>query len=106
MNKAAVQWMKEHPEFGLEKAAIMHKWRENHPEEALAITLKMQQASAKAKRRKVICVETGQIYDSMTEAARCVPKTSESKISMCCSGKRNTCGGFHWKYASKEVKDG
>lgn len=43
----------------------------------------------------VICIETGIIYESITEA--------EHKLNIshhvweCIKGKRNQCGGYHWK---------
>lgn len=48
---------------------------------------------------KVLCVETNEVFNSIKEA---VSKygLSQGNISMCCLGKRNTCGGYHWKYLS------
>ena len=49
-------------------------------------------------KRKVICIETGKIYDSLLEASKeC--NCSRNHISNCCRGKRNTTGKYHWKYA-------
>ncbi len=45
----------------------------------------------------VMCVETGIIYPSISEAAR---QTKAHNIFYCCTGKRNMSGGFHWKYAT------
>lgn len=98
MIEASVEWMKEHPEFGLARAADMHRWQKEHPEEMAAITKKFQEAGAKAKMKPVRCVETGMIFESQCEAARQVPGTAQSKINMCCSGGRKTCGGYHWEY--------
>ena len=28
---------------------------------------------------------------------------NQSNISMCCNGKRNTAGGFKWKYKEESV---
>lgn len=46
--------------------------------------------------KRVLCVETDTIYNSMQEAER---KTgiNHSKISMVCSGKRKTAGKYHWE---------
>lgn len=46
----------------------------------------------------VICVETGQTYSSMKEAAEAVG-VKASGISLCCKGTRKICGGYHWRYA-------
>lgn len=47
--------------------------------------------------KPVICVETGTVYKSLTEAAKSA-RTTVGYISQCCRKKRNTIGGFHWKY--------
>ena len=98
----ALEWMKQHPEFGKARAQDMLKWQKEHPEEAL----RMRQANAKkaseARKRKVQCIETGEIFESASEAARKVPKTTQSKICMVCRGQRNTCGGYHWRYIEEE----
>lgn len=96
---AALKWMREHPEFGLARAQEMLKWQRENPEEALKIRKENQKKAAAARRRPVICIETGVVYESASEAARQTPKTSQSKICMACRGQRKTCGGFHWKYA-------
>ena len=48
------------------------------------------------KRKTVMCVETGVIYDSMAEAAR-QTGIRQGSISLVCSGSRSVAGGFHWK---------
>ena len=48
-------------------------------------------------KRKVICIETGVVYDSMVEAAAAVGLNSSGHIGQCCKGTRNTAGGYHWK---------
>lgn len=49
-------------------------------------------------RRKVICVETQVIYNSITEAAISV-NASSSHITECAKHQRKTIKGFHWEYA-------
>lgn len=51
--------------------------------------------------RPVICVETGEIFPSTTKAAL-VTGTDQSSISCCCLGKRQTAGGFHWRYFAQK----
>lgn len=46
-------------------------------------------------KKKVICVETGKIFDSLTKAEDYIG-ISRTAISRCCSGKQITCGGYHW----------
>lgn len=46
-------------------------------------------------KKRVICLETNEIFDSMTEAQK-IKKVNN--ISLCCSGKYKTAGGYHWRY--------
>ena len=48
-------------------------------------------------KRKIICIETNKIYDSIIEASKDV-KISNGVINACCRGKIHTASGFHWKY--------
>ena len=50
-----------------------------------------------AKFRKVKCVTTGKIYNSIKEAADELG-LYHSNIVACCNGRRATCGGLKWKY--------
>lgn len=45
---------------------------------------------------KVLCVETGIIYESGRQASE-ITGTSRSGISNCLRGKRKRAGGYHWK---------
>lgn len=56
---------------------------------------KVKKNVGKGRSKKVLCIETGQSYDSMTEAAR-QTGIAQSNISQCCNGKNKTAGGFHW----------
>lgn len=47
--------------------------------------------------KKVICIETQKIYESLTEAEKDCPVTA-SCISHCCRGKIKTAGGYHWEF--------
>ena len=46
--------------------------------------------------KKIQCVETGIIYDSITEAAQAINR-SPNGICSCLNGKQNVCAGYHWK---------
>lgn len=48
-------------------------------------------------QKAVICVETGTLYSSATEAAKSTG-IAQSNISMVARGVRKTAGGYHWKY--------
>ena len=54
--------------------------------------------SGKARRKPVLCVETGIVYPSVSIAAISV-KGLYGNISSCCNGKRNTAYGYHWQYS-------
>ena len=47
--------------------------------------------------KKVICIESGVIYQNAYEAQRKLG-FKQTNICACCIGKRKTCGGLHWKY--------
>ena len=49
--------------------------------------------------KPVMCIETGKIYASYTEAGEDI-KTDAAHIGECISGKRSTAGGYHWKLVS------
>ena len=90
------------------KLSEAHK-RENLSEETLR---KMSEArkgkhlSEEQKRklvesnsRKVLCVETGTIYNSVNQAALNTGSHGPN-ISAVCRGKTNTAAGYHWKYVN------
>lgn len=47
--------------------------------------------------KKVLCIETGEVFESTKDACR---KTGivYSSISRVCNGKYETAGGYHWHY--------
>lgn len=49
-------------------------------------------------KKAVRCVETGKLYNSITEAAKSVGAET-TNISKVLRGIRKTAGGYHWKYA-------
>lgn len=48
-------------------------------------------------KRKVLVVETGQIYESINECARQL-KCNHSTVIACLKGKQTTCKGYHLNY--------
>ena len=50
-----------------------------------------------SKTKKVICLETGIIYNSIKEAAKALDITPQA-ISCCLVGRTKTCAGYHWRY--------
>ena len=53
------------------------------------------------KKRKIICIETQDIYDSIISAQKAIGVTD---INSCLSGRQSTVGGYHWAYLDDEVK--
>lgn len=51
-------------------------------------------------KRKILCVETGIIYESTAQATRELGIHNYA-IRRVCYGERKTAGGYHWKYVSK-----
>ena len=47
--------------------------------------------------RKVICITTGKIFDTIREAAKFY-NLKPNNINMCLKGKSKTAGGYSWKY--------
>lgn len=55
------------------------------------------QKNRKDLSKKVLCVETGEIFDSTMDAER---KTGirHDKVSSVCHGKSKSAGGYHWAF--------
>lgn len=51
----------------------------------------------KGNRRQVRCIDTGEVFSSLIEAAK-AKGINSSKIIMVCKGKRKTTGGLRWEY--------
>ena len=47
--------------------------------------------------RKVICITTGEEFNSLSEASRKYG-VNISNITACCKGRRKKTGGLEWKY--------
>lgn len=51
--------------------------------------------------KPVVCIDTGTVYPSLTEAAKNTGARLE-KILACCKGKRKSTHGLRWAYAEEE----
>ena len=58
---------------------------------------KARLSAATKNKRQVICVETGEVFESMTAAAR-AKQSKVQDISRACNNPNRTAGGFHWRY--------
>lgn len=59
------------------------------------------------KKKKVLCVETGDIFLGAKAAANWAGLKSRQNIYYCCCNveNRQTAGGYHWKYYYEEDQD-
>lgn len=55
-------------------------------------------SEAQPHKKRIKCIDTGEVYDSFADAAR---KTglNRTKIVSCCTGKRKRTGGYRFEYA-------
>ena len=54
--------------------------------------------------KKVLCIETGEVFDSIADAARSKDiYQNKHNISLVCKGELKTCGGYHWEYYEPSV---
>lgn len=53
----------------------------------------------KTSNKRVTCVETGEVFDSIKEA-NVKYGFHVSNICACCKGKVKTVGGYHWRYVN------
>ena len=56
------------------------------------------------RARKVLCLDTGESFDTIKDAGICKTCDANNIIS-CCAGRLKTAGGYHWQYVTEtEVK--
>lgn len=53
--------------------------------------------ASEAKFRKIRCITTGKVYNSVKEAVEELG-LQHSNIVACCNGRRHKCGGLEWEY--------
>ena len=96
-SKAMQKFMKENPEWCKNKVKDCLKWQKENPEKFAENNRKFQEKGTEAVKRKVQCIETQKIYNSIAEAVLdtgCL----QSKITECCRGTRKTTNNLHWRY--------
>ena len=83
------------PEERKKNSVTMKKYKAEHP---VSEETRAKIFSTKAKyRKKVICVETGEIFKSVSDAAKFM-NVEPTRISRVCRGVRQTYHGYHWKF--------
>ena len=62
---------------------------------------KTKQNISNGHKKKILCIETGIIYNSREEAARAVD-VSPSGVGRAATGEQKTSGGYHWRYINED----
>ena len=79
-------------------------WEYANEEDKVTIFYHTSEKLEKNKIKKVQCIETGEIYNSASEASErtgiCV-----CNILRVCKGERKTAGKYHWKYYIEKGED-
>ena len=104
------KWISRDKELTAEQLIEDGKYFDVPPEELIFLTRTEHNAihdkgmNRKDQSKKILCVETGEIFESISDASR---KTGVDfrLISAVCLGKRKTTGGYHWAYAPTEIED-
>ena len=75
------------------------------PENCRWVSGKVQRANQrphKSSVTRVLCAETGRVYESISEAAKSTGISIQS-ISYCINGKQKHAGGYTWRAADKKL---
>lgn len=108
------KWRKEHPEESQKLINNLLLWREQHIEEVKKANLKgaetrrkkygnnITQKANNTNRKKVQCIETQKIYNSVIDAAKDMNGANGSHIGQVCNGKRKTAFKYHWKWVDEK----
>lgn len=108
------KWRKENPDKMENNIKNLLKWQQEHPEEVKENNLKAAETRRKkygkditkkaneSSRKKVKCIETEEVFNSVTEAALACGSKCSAHIGQVCNGKRKTAFGKHWEWIVKE----
>ena len=83
------------------KENVQHFYNDEDKVKECKRKMKMSKAKKDNKHpraRAVICVETGQIFETLTEASAWC-NGNRQNIYNCCNDKQTIAYGYHWKYA-------
>ena len=90
------KWTEEEYKIHSEKAK--RQWQDADYRKYMLERIKEANTGRKsAVAKKVRCVETQEIFESVFEASKFY-NIQACHISSCCKGKRQTCGKKHWEY--------
>ena len=51
-----------------------------------------------SNKKQVVNLDTGEVFESLENAAKSCGLKRGDSISLCCRGKQKTAGGYHWEY--------
>ena len=74
------------------------RYGKKHTEESKRKMSEHMKGRIPHNRKKVRCVETGEVFESAQKAANTF-NIDNSAILKCCKKESKTCGGYHWRYA-------
>jgi group I intron endonuclease len=86
-----------HKSFKMSKESIaksVESKRKNGVYEKIA---KLAALNGKKSSKKIRCIETNKIYESITDASKSC-NLARSNISACLNGVTKTCGKLHWEF--------
>lgn len=93
--KGSKDWKKNNPDKVKENMKKVNeakeKWQQEHKEEHQKQVNEWREAGAKANSKKVLCVTTGEIFESACAAARFY-NLCQPNLSKAAKGERNYCG--------------
>lgn len=76
--------------------------RKASPETILKLSEKAKQRGNQYCQKMVMCIETGETFQSVKSAAASV-RVHQSHLSRVLHGKKKTAGGYHWKFLKEEI---
>ncbi len=92
------QWSDPETRAKLSKGGMHGRHHTDEVKQRLSALHKGKSVNAKYFDR-VLCVETGVIYDNVRVAAKVLSLDSSCIIKVC-KGERYVCGGYHWKFVN------
>lgn len=96
MIEGARQWRKNNPEQAKETVKRLQegrkKWQTTHKEEYQAQIDDWRNRGTEANRVSVICITTGEVFKSQSEASRHYPTAYQANITKCLKGTRKSAG--------------
>lgn len=106
MREGHKKWQEENPELVQANAKKLTdaklKWQQSHPEEHQKQVNQWREKGTKANSKKVLCIETGEIFESASEAGRkkntCQSNIGRSIKNGYSAGHDENFKKLHWKF--------